>query len=374
MLRSFSPPQSRRLVPHRKTRLEVMQLEDRNTPAISVADLASGATPASLVGVLAGPNPGIVVKNITVNGSSKQALGTFTGGTSVFGFDSGVVLSSGHAKAIIGPNTGTAVASFDNGITTVDPQLQALTPQPTFDLATLEFDVTTTNGGNLFTFQYVFGSEEYPEFAPPVDSGFPDVFGFFVNGKDVAFLPGTNSPVTINSVNPVTNAAFFVSNEPAVFNTQLDGFTKVLTVLLPVQPGVSTHIKLAIADASDGIYDSDVMIRAGSLTAEKVTLTNPLRWTYNPATRGYAGTEILTNTAPVDIQGPLYIVLSNLPAGITVQNPSGFTSTGQPYLKISGNLKAGASVPFLVTLSNPSNLALNTYFNVNVISLFNTLT
>ena len=374
MLRAFSPSQPRKTPLHRRARLEVMQLEDRNTPAISVLDLASGATPNSLISTLSGPNPGITVKNITVGGSAKQAIGTFSGAAPVFGFDSGVVLSSGHAKAIIGPNTGTAVASFSNGIATVDPQLQALTPQPIFDLATLEFDVTTTNGGNLFTFQYVFGSEEYPEFAPPVSSGFPDVFGFFVNGKDVAFLPGTNSPVTINTVNPVTNAAFYVSNEPAMYNTQLDGFTKVLTVLLPVSPGVSTHIKLAIADATDDIYDSDVMIRAGSLTAQKVTLTNPLRWTYNPITRGYAGSEILTNTAPVDIPGPLFIVLSNLPPGLSIQNPAGFTSAGQPYLKVPGTLKAGQSVSFLVTLSNPKNLALNTYFNVNVISLFNTLT
>jgi hypothetical protein len=375
MLRAFSPRRLRRTDPQRRTRLDVMQLEDRNTPAITVADLASGASVNSLITTLEGLNSGVTVKNATVGGSSTMALGTFSGAAPVFGFDSGIVLSTGHAKAIIGPNTGTAVASFDNGITTVDPLLQALSPGVSlFDLATLNFDVTSTNGGNLLTFQYVFGSEEYPEFAPPNDSGFPDIFGFFVNGKDVAFLPGTNSPVTINTVNPVTNSADFVSNWPnPKFNTQLDGFTTTLTVLLPIVPGVSNHIELAIADASDGIYDSDVMIKSGSLKAGKITLSNPLRWTYNPATRAYAGSEILANTTGVDIPGPLYVVLSNPPPGMTFLNPSGFTSTGQPYIKVPGTLKAGASLSVLVLLSDPENLALNTYFNVNSISLFNTI-
>ena len=167
MLRAFSPVKRRRTDPRRKTRLEVMQLEDRRTPAITVTDLASGATVNSLISTLEGANPGVTVKNATINGSATQALGTFAGAAPVFGFDSGIVISTGHAKAIIGPNTGTAVASFSNGITTVDPDLQAALEQcqPLFDLATLEFDVTSTNGGNLLTFQYVFGSEEYPEFA-----------------------------------------------------------------------------------------------------------------------------------------------------------------------------------------------------------------
>lgn len=60
----------------------------------------------------------------------------------------------------------------------------------------LEFDFTTT-GGNLF-FSFVFASEEYNEY---VNSSFNDVFGFFVNGVNIALVPGTSTPVAINSVN-----------------------------------------------------------------------------------------------------------------------------------------------------------------------------
>jgi hypothetical protein len=47
----------------------------------------------------------------------------------------------------------------------------------------------------------------------------------------------------------------------------LDGITSVLTFQAPVEPGVVNHMKLAIADASDGIYDSAVFIQAGSLVS-----------------------------------------------------------------------------------------------------------
>jgi hypothetical protein len=57
-------------------------------------------------------------------------------------------------------------------------------------------------------FRYAFGSEEYMEFA---NSSFNDVFGFFISGpnpsggsytnQNIALIPGTATPVTINNVN-----------------------------------------------------------------------------------------------------------------------------------------------------------------------------
>ena len=44
----------------------------------------------------------------------------------------------------------------------------------------------------------------------------------------------------------------------------MDGLTTVLTCSAPVNPGVTNHMKLAIADASDSRYDSNVFLRAGS--------------------------------------------------------------------------------------------------------------
>ena len=55
----------------------------------------------------------------------------------------------------------------------------------------------------------LFASTEYPTF---VNSPFNDVFAFFVNGVNVAVVPGTNDPVTINKINAGNPVGFQVSN------------------------------------------------------------------------------------------------------------------------------------------------------------------
>jgi hypothetical protein len=83
-----------------------------------------------------------------------------------------VVLSNGNARigAITSNTSPTRTQSQGTGPAT-DPDLQALSTaagygsQTLFDQVLLTFDMTPTASGNL-AFQYVFGSEEYPDFAP----------------------------------------------------------------------------------------------------------------------------------------------------------------------------------------------------------------
>jgi hypothetical protein len=49
--------------------------------------------------------------------------------------------------------------------------------------------------------------------------------------------------------------------------TAMNGMTKVMDVVCPVQPNVTHHMKLAIANVKDDEFDSDVFIRMGSLQA-----------------------------------------------------------------------------------------------------------
>src|SRR6185503_12563908 len=136
-----------------------------------------------------------------------------------------------------------------------------------------EFDFVPT--GSTVAFQYVFASEEYNEF---VGSSFNDVFGFFVNGVNLALLPGTNSPVAVNNVNGTTNAVLYVPNrfgdvsadvpgQPGPLDTEADGLTQVLSFTAPVTAGQTNHLKLAIADTSDAIYDSWIFVGASSLSS-----------------------------------------------------------------------------------------------------------
>ena len=246
-------------------------------PGLVTADLNSGLTPTDLVNMLMGE--GIVVSNITYSGTNISA-GTFSGGTGIIGFESGIILSTGNISSVVGPNTYDDT-STDNGMPG-DADLDALIPgYTTYDATVLEFDFVPTS--SIVTFEYVFGSEEYNEY---VNTSYNDVFGFYINGVNCALIPGTwvITPVSINNVNGgnpygmnASNPEFYRNNDlddgGGSINTELDGLTVVLTVTANVNPGETNHIKLAIADAGDFIYDSAVFIKAGSFVAHDLVLT-----------------------------------------------------------------------------------------------------
>jgi len=102
----------------------------------------------------------------------------------------------------------------------------------TNDAAVLEFDFVPTQ--STISFQYVFASEEYNEY---VDQ-YNDVFGFFVNSQNIALIPGSSDPVTINNVNNGDNPQYYRDNDYGDFSqntpypTQFDGFTSVLQATL----------------------------------------------------------------------------------------------------------------------------------------------
>jgi hypothetical protein len=256
---------------------------------IKVDDLTdSTLTPTALAQSLVGA--GVAISNVKYTGALRAA-GTFTSSSNVLGFTSGIVLSSGSARNVAGSNCSPEM-SVDNG-EPGDPDLNTIVgaDSTTNDAAVLEFDFVPTS--STISFQYVFGSEEYPEFI----GSFNDVFGFFLTAPggapvNLALIPGTNLPVSINDVNdgnpgndpPIApaNPQFYVNNQvqfvpgtplPPV-DTELNGLTVVLGAQATVTPGLTYHIKLAVADANDFALDSDVFVQAGSLSSVNVT-ANP---------------------------------------------------------------------------------------------------
>ncbi|MBU2650742.1 MAG: choice-of-anchor L domain-containing protein, partial [Bacteroidetes bacterium] len=231
---------------------------------------------------------GVTAFNITFTGREDRALGSFSRGHSTnLGLDEGVVMSSGRVLEIPGPVS--FFASTGNGVPG-DPDLTALAGVNTNDAAVIEFDFIPQS--DTLTFNYVFGSEEYPEY---VCSGFNDVFGFFiwgenpVNGLDygginIALIPDSDSlPVAINSVNngnvgafgspgnciSLEYAEYYIDNELlGGVDIVFDGFTTVLTATLIVVPCQVYHIKLAVADGGDSSYDSGVFLEANSFSAQ----------------------------------------------------------------------------------------------------------
>ena len=138
-----------------------------------------------------------------------------------------------------------------------DPDLTALAGQPTLDA--VAYNVTLVPNGTTLHVKYVFASEEYPEF---VGSAFNDVMEVLVNGVNCATVPGTTSPVSINTVNQTTNAQYYVDNATGAsgYATTMDGLTVPLECSVPVTPGVPVKVSIKVADSSDHIYDSAVAL------------------------------------------------------------------------------------------------------------------
>ena len=232
----------------------------------TVTSLSQGLTPTQLATSLVGP--GVTVNSATFIGDT-LAAGTFNDPAASVGLASGVVLSTGDVHDVIGPNQ-FVNSGVDLG-TAGDGELTGLAGAPTFDAASLSVNFTPTNP--QLAINYVFASEEYQEF---VGSQFNDAFAFFVNGVNCALTPGTTNPIAINTVNQNLNSLFFVPNEPATYDTEFDGFTVVLTCRAAVNPGVPNTLRLVIADASDGIFDSGVFLQANGVSSNPIGPLQPI--------------------------------------------------------------------------------------------------
>jgi len=214
---------------------------------------------------------GISVSNVNYSGAN-GASGTFTGGNSSgLDIDAGIVLSTGQAVNAQGPNNSSG-ATGDNGLGGYAP-LSTLAGASTYDATVLSFNFQFDGGlgGDLF-FNFVFGSEEYLEY---VNAGYNDVFGFFVDGNNVAVAPGTSDPISIDNINNVKNSSLFVDNTSGTYNTQMDGFTKSLQISLKGLSAGTHTMEFAIADVGDHVLDSWIFIQSKSFSNQPTPTNVP---------------------------------------------------------------------------------------------------
>lgn len=223
---------------------------------ILITPISDGLTPEQMVETILGT--GVNISNITYTGFNGSS-GVFTNGRSTgIEFESGIILSSGLAQSILGPNN-VGNASNSTGLPG-DYDLDVIIGGTTYDASVLEFDFIPTT--EVLTFNYVLFSEEYPEYL-----NYSDVFAFILDGQNIALIPGTTEPVAIGTVNHTRYADFYVSNANSIYNVQADGFTTVFTASALVAKNTTHHIKLAIADMSDHAYDSWVLIEGNSFSS-----------------------------------------------------------------------------------------------------------
>jgi len=233
---------------------------------------------------------GVTPSNVQFQGSAQQ-LASYTSTGTTLPIPQGLIISTGIANnPLLNGNANNFLSDGVNGLTN-NPLLSNIAAGNTTDGAILQFDFSPA--GDTLKFNYVFGSEEYNDF---VDSEFNDAFGFFLSGPNpaggtytdfnIALIPGTSSPVSINNVNngysfgcsagPCDNCAYFVDNSCGGSNIAPDAFTVRLTAIAAVVPCAQYTIKLGIADGAgdfgDNAYDSWVFLEANSFTTGAVSI------------------------------------------------------------------------------------------------------
>lgn len=246
---------------------------------------------------------GIEISNVRFNGQNvvnSNQIGFFSNPNTAspnVGLASGIVMVTGNVNdAAAGTSSGIVSSTSSpatNGNDWSIPLRMVLNSQGNAgesmnDVAVLQFDFVAS--GEYVKFDYVFASEEYPGF---VHSSFNDAFGFFISGpydlqgnpvdegipyqyRNIAVIPGTTEPITINTVHDQRGchdeySIYHITNTNN--NCQMNAYTVALsTEEVYVVPCYKYKLELVICDVGDASYNSCVFLGEGSFKVDEYSL------------------------------------------------------------------------------------------------------
>lgn len=246
---------------------------------------------------------GIEISNVRFNGQNvvnSNQIGFFTNPNTAnpnVGLASGIVMVTGNYEdAAAGTSSGIVNSTSSpatNGNDWSIPLRMVLNDQGNStesmnDVAVLQFDFVAS--GEYVKFDYVFASEEYPAF---VHSAYNDAFGFFISGpfdnqgnpvdegipyqyRNIAVIPGTTEPITINTVHDQRGchdeySVYHITNTNN--NCKMNAYTVALsTEEVYVVPCYKYKLELVICDVGDASYNSCVFLGAGSFKVDEYSL------------------------------------------------------------------------------------------------------
>ena len=201
---------------------------------------ALAVTPADMAASMAIPSTDVVASSIAGNPKAYDVIGNL---------------------GILTPTEGTDLVILSTGKVGTSPQPgEDLPPmgRPQGDEAKLTFEFLVPSNANSFVFDFYFLSAEYPEYV-----------GSLYNDEFTATISGTawsgNAALDSGGNNISVNNALFTVTAPtdlqgSGFDSGVGGGTGWLTAVVPADPGTSLTLELHIYDASDGVYDSVVLL------------------------------------------------------------------------------------------------------------------
>lgn len=183
--------------------------------------------------------------------------------------DNGVILSTGNAEDFTN-SAGLANQSANTSTNTTGPNnrsdFNAIAGTGTRDVSYLDVDFIPT--GNVMAMEFVFASEEYPEY---VNSVYQDFMVVWVNGVEVPVAVG-DARVNPANINADKNENLFVDNSSSTANSEMDGLTITLALTIPVNDGVVNSIRFGIADVGDSLFDSSLLIAGDSVQTSLIAI------------------------------------------------------------------------------------------------------
>ena len=236
------------------------------SPAMAFSIGATNNTEILKRNLLGTKTAGLSDFSVAVTGNN-AAFGTFT--NDPFGLTSGVVLSTGKVADIPGQNRKDNVMTNGSDLNTdFGPKGEQ------GDLTQLNLTFFADCTVEKLFFEYVFASEEFPEFG---GSGFNDNFELLLNGTNLAKL-SDGKTVTINHLVPdpnnrSTDHRDYINNPTltgiAANVIKLDGFTKVLGFEGFLKQNQMNVLSIRVQEVGDGNLDSAVFIKGGSVGTVK---------------------------------------------------------------------------------------------------------
>lgn len=207
----------------------------------------------------------VVIVSASFNGDDDSS-GVYSSGDTISPFatpsDTGVILSTGDAQDFTN-STGSSNQSNSTSTNTSGQSgnidFNDAANASTFDAAYLDVEFIPT--GDMMTMQFVFSSEEYPEFT---SSSYQDFVGVWVNGDFIELTVG-DGDTDPGNINTTTNQNLYLDNTSDAYNTEMDGLTVTMTLTFPVTANDTNTIRIGIADVGDSSYDSNLLIAANSL-------------------------------------------------------------------------------------------------------------
>ncbi|MGG7034031.1 MAG: choice-of-anchor L domain-containing protein [Flavobacterium sp.] len=235
--------------------------------------------------------------NVTAGFPIVNGIGYFEKSASSFAFKDGIILSTGAATSVPGPNV-SVLSEGGPFKWKGDSQLEAIIYAATgvkgitYNASKIEFDFVPFT--DKISFNFMYASEEYGEYQCQETS--TDAFAFLLTNKNsnvtknLAVVPNTSIPITTTKIRDrkyspnctSENAIYFDSyygtngKSPISAPINFNGITKPMVAQATVVPGETYHIKLVIADRQDFKFDSAIFLEGGSMDVGKLDLGSDL--------------------------------------------------------------------------------------------------